>query len=398
MNKWDLEVQESLIESEKEALKELEKAYKQAMLDVTEKLKTMQFDPNNQSNIYRRQHQFALRQQIAAAIVNLQSNAYKTIDQFLSDTYDTAYIGAMYGMGKPKGGLHLIQPIDRNASVKAILTDSKINKGLYNALGVDANKLKKAITHEITRGIASDMPYPDIAARIADRARAPLSRAKVIARTEGHRIQQASQDDARREAKKKGADVVKQWDATLDSGTRPTHRKLDGQIREIDEPFEMDGKKAMYPGKFGRPEEDCNCRCVALTRARWALDEEELETMKERAKFFGLDKTEDFIEYKKKYLKAAETLKNEGKSGKIDVGKTLHALERMTERNISNPEIDNAVKAPLFVGEVTTDEQGRKSQKYIGKDVTVIRNPDTGQVITSWKTSTRLRRKYGKEE
>ena len=72
MNKWDLEVQESLIESEKDALKELEKAYKQAMLDVTEKLKTMQFDPNNQSNIYRRQHQFALRQQIAAAIVNLQ--------------------------------------------------------------------------------------------------------------------------------------------------------------------------------------------------------------------------------------------------------------------------------------------------------------------------------------
>lgn len=308
MNKWDLEVQESLISSEKEALKEIEKAYKQAMLDVTEKLKTMQYDPNNKSNIYRRQHQMALRKQIAAAIVNLQSNTYKTIDQFLSATYDTAYVGAMYEMGKAKGGLHLIQPIDRNAAVKAILTDSKISKGLYNALGVDTEKLKKAITHEITRGIASDMPYPDIAARIADRARAPLSRAKVIARTEAHRIQQASQHDARKIAKAKGADVVKQWDATLDSGTRPTHRRLDGQIREIDEPFEMDGKKAMYPGKFGKPGEDCNCRCVALTRARWALDEEELETMKERAKFFGLDKTEDFKEYKRKYLKAAEAV------------------------------------------------------------------------------------------
>ena len=312
MNKWDLEVQESLIESEKEALKELEKAYKQAMLDVTEKLKTMQYDPNNKSNIYRREHQFALRKQIAAAIVNLQSNTYKTIDQFLSATYDTAYVGAFYEMGKAKGGLHLIQPIDRNAAVKAILTDSKINKGLYNALGVDAEKLKKAITHEITRGIASDMPYPDIAKRIADRARAPLSRAKVIARTEGHRIQQASQHDARKIAKEKGADVVKQWDATLDSGTRPTHRRLDGQIREIDEPFEMDGKKAMYPGKFGKPEEDCNCRCVALTRARWALDEDELNTLKERAKFFGLDKTEDFKEYKRKYLKAAEAVEEGG--------------------------------------------------------------------------------------
>lgn len=306
MNKWDLEVQESLLSSEKQALKEIEKAYREAFKDVTDKLKQMDYDPNNQSLMYRRKHQLALRDQIAVTLSKLQSDTYQTIDRFLSQTYDTAYVGAFYEMGKAKGGVHLIQPIDRNAAVKAILTDSKISKGLYDALGVDADKLKKAITREITRGIASDMPYADIAARISDRARAPLSRAKVIARTEGHRIQQASQDDARREAKKKGADVVKQWDATLDSGTRPTHRKLDGQIREIDEPFEMDGKKAMYPGKFGKPEEDCNCRCVALTRARWALDEDELETLKERAKFFGLDKTKDFKEYKRKYLKAAE--------------------------------------------------------------------------------------------
>lgn len=308
MNKWDLEVQESLLKSEKEALKEIEQAYKDAMLDINEKIFHIRNDYLNESRLYRLKHQKALMQQVAAAISKLQSDSYKTIDSFLSDTYNTAYVGAMYGMGKPRGGVHLIQPIDRNAAVKAILTDSKISTDLYTALGVDANKLKKAITREITRGIASDMPYPDIAARIADRARAPLSRAKVIARTEAHRIQQASQDDARRDAKKKGADVVKQWDATLDSGTRPTHRKLDGQIREIDEPFEMDGKKAMYPGKFGRPEEDCNCRCVALTRARWALDEDELNTMKERAKFFGLDKTEDFKEYKRKYLKAAEAV------------------------------------------------------------------------------------------
>lgn len=306
MNKWEMEVQESLIASEKEALKALEKAYKQAMIDITIKLKSMQYDPNNKSNIYRRAHQNALRQQLAAAIVNLQSNTYHTIDQFLSDTYDTAYAGAMYGMGKPSGGVHLIQAIDRNASARAILTDSKISGGLYKALGVDVEKLKKAITHEITRGIATDIPYNEIARNIAESARAPLSRAKTIARTEAHRIQQASQQDARKAAKAKGADVVKQWDSTLDSDTRPTHRRLDGQIRDIDEPFEMDGKKAMYPGKFGKPEEDCNCRCVAITRAVWALDEDELDEMKERAKFFGLDKTKDFEEYKRKYLKAAE--------------------------------------------------------------------------------------------
>ena len=49
-----------------------------------------------------------------------------------------------------------------------------------------------------------------------------------IARTEGHRIQNQSAMDAANKAKENGADVVKQWDATLDARTRPTHTMLDG--------------------------------------------------------------------------------------------------------------------------------------------------------------------------
>jgi uncharacterized protein with gpF-like domain len=141
-------------------------------------------------------------------------------------------------------------------------------------------------------------------------SKAPMSRAKVIANTEGHRIQQASAFDAQKAAKAKGADVLKQWDSTLDGRTRATHRHLDGQIREVDKPFEADGKEAMFPGDFGDPAEDCNCRCVTLTRAKWALDEEELQTLKDRAERFGLDKTESFEDYKKKYLNA--TTKQKG--------------------------------------------------------------------------------------
>ena len=86
----------------------------------------------------------------------------------------------------------------------------------------------------------------------------------------------------------------------------------------------------MYPGAFGDPSEDCNCRCVALTRARWALDEEELATLKERAAFFELDKQDSFEDFKKKYLKAAETLKNKGKSGIISLN-----LQTFAEKDLS---------------------------------------------------------------
>jgi hypothetical protein len=158
------------------------------------------------------------------------------------------------------------------------------------------------------------MLYDDIARNIANVSKAPLSRAKTIARTEGHRIQQSSTYDAQKAAKKKGADVVKQWDSTLDGATRDTHRLLDGQIREIDEPFEEGGKKAMYPGDFGDPAEDCNCRCASLTRARWGLDEAELQTLKDRAEYFGLDKTKDFEDFKGKYLKADKKIQSGGQA------------------------------------------------------------------------------------
>jgi hypothetical protein len=116
----------------------------------------------------------------------------------------------------------------------------------------------------------------------------------------------------------------------MDGNTRPTHRHLDGQIREMDEPFEMDGKSAMYPGDFGDPAEDCNCRCVTLQRARWALGESELETMKQRAEFFGLDKTADLDEFKEKYLKAVS--ETEEFSKKI-VAKTSEKTRKTLEKN-----------------------------------------------------------------
>ena len=61
------------------------------------------------------------------------------------------------------------------------------------------------------------------------------------------------------------------------------HRQLDGTIVEVDGYFTIDGKKSKYPGGFGNAAEDCSCRCVALTRAKWALDQEELDTMQQCA-------------------------------------------------------------------------------------------------------------------
>lgn len=330
MNKREKEVIQLQLKAEEDVIKELEKQYKAALAEINQKVKLFQFDidmldealnadgldetakavlqSQKRSKIYQKQYQEALQGQISGILDRMQGNNYSTIESYLKQSYEDAYIGTMYDIHGQ--GIPLVMPIDQAAAVKAIMTDSKISKGLYNSLGVDVNGLKKAIRQEITRGIGTGLLYNEIARNIANTAKAPLSRAKVIVRTEGHRIQQQSADDARRGAISRGCDVVKQWDAALDGKTRDNHRRLDGQIREQDEPFEVAGKKAMFPGEFGDPAEDCNCRCVALTRARWALDEDELNSLKERAEYFGLtkDKAKDFGEFKEKYLEATKKM------------------------------------------------------------------------------------------
>lgn len=320
MDKLEKEVILDQLHTEKTVLRELRRQYERALRDIENRIKILQAD-DTPSRAYQADYQKSLKKQVEAILEKLHADEYDTIHKYLTDSYTDGYVGTMYAMGKGKKGIHVITPIDRNAAHKAIITDSKLKTELYAALGYDMDVLKKHVRQEITRGIATSLPYEQIARNISDRTTLPLANANRIVRTEGHRIQQASADDARNAAKAKGADVVKQWDASLDGATRPVHRQLDGQIREVDEPFEAGGYKVMYPGKFGRPEQDCNCRCVALTRARWALDEKELETLKERAKFFGLDKTESFTEYREKYLKAAKTVDITGKSGIIKVKK-----------------------------------------------------------------------------
>lgn len=317
MKKHEKEVTQAELNAEKKVLRDLEKQYQTALKDIDDKVAQLlgRSDADMPNVIYQVQHQKALRSQIHGILEQLQANEFQTVSDYLTASYQQSFVGTMYSIHNQ--GIPVILPIDQNAMVKAVTTNSRLSEDLYTSLGVDIKKLNNSVRTEISRGISAGLSYNEIARNIANASKAPKSRAATIVRTESHRIREESRNDARDMAKKKGADVVKQWDATLDGDTRKSHRKLDGQIREVDEPFEVDGKKAMYPGDFGRPEEDINCRCISLTRARWELDEAELETLKKRAEFFGLDKTDAFAVFEKKYLNVSKTLQNVGNNGII---------------------------------------------------------------------------------
>ena len=317
MRKSEKEALQAMLDDEQETIKALEKAYQRAIRRIDNHIRILESDEMTQSKIYQKRYQEAMKAQINAALDELHKKSNQTIEEYLTRSYQHGYVGTMYSLHKQ--GMPILAPFDQRAVTRAVRTDSKLSGRLYGELGVDMQKLKKTIRREISIGISIGSDYNMIARQVQISSGIPLKRAKTIVRTEGHRIQQQSADDARNAAKGQGCQVVKQWDAVLDGNTRADHRVLDGQIREVGEPFEIDGKKAEYPGEFGRPEEDCNCRCVALTRAKWALDADELQTMKDRAQFFGLDKTEGFREFEEKYLKAEKVLQNQPKKRTMKV-------------------------------------------------------------------------------
>jgi SPP1 gp7 family putative phage head morphogenesis protein len=317
--------------SEKAVLKMLEKHYKDALKDIDEKITAMmgRQDANLPNVIRRIEYQRMLKEQLQTALERLHSNEYETISDYLKESYTDAFVGTMYTLHKQD--VPIILPVDQSVVVKAVTIDSKLKESLYSSIGKDITQLKKTIAAEITRGIASGLMYNDIARNIRNASSIPMKRAKSIARTEAGRVQEQATFDAAKGAKAKGADVVKQWSAFRDGKTRDAHRKLDGQIRELNEPFEVNGKKAMHPHDFGVAELDINCRCTSLTRARAALDANDLKLMQERSayhgllvkdsKAFGKAQAKNIAEFKTKYLKAAETLDTTGKSGIMVVDK-----------------------------------------------------------------------------
>lgn len=319
-------VQMEFLYDEDRVIRRLQAVYNQALKDITQKANALQEEiykiqdkynsiedeqeretlkSMERSKVYQKQYQDALKAQVNSILDKMHRKEFKTVNKYLNDCYDKAFTGNMYVLHGE--GIPLIVPIDQEKVVRAVQVNSKISKGLYSRLGEDVDLLKRKITAQISRGVATGMSYSQMAQQLAGYTKTGYNNAVRITRTEGHRIQQKSTMDACYAARERGADVVKQWDATMDANTRESHQMVDGEIRELDEKF---SNGLMYPGDpSGNAAEVINCRCILLQRAKWALDQKELDRLKERASFYGLDKTKSFDEFNKKYIGTVENSK-----------------------------------------------------------------------------------------
>lgn len=132
----------------------------------------------------------------------------------------------------------------------------------------------------------------------------------------------------------------------------------------------------MYPGDPNGPAaEVINCRCTSDTRARWALDEEELQTLKDRAAFFGLDKTENFEEFKREYIQ----IEKEESKNKYNNTVTSQFIKTPDYRNLYN-NLDEPTEIQRTACKKAREMLSHRSgTKY--EDLTYI-NAETGKHLT----------------
>lgn len=306
INKRQKQVQQSLLNSELEVIKELEKSYKQALKDIDRVIADLlarKDTENLQSIIYQVKYQNALKKELEGFLTVLHTRNYTLIDNYLKDCYENAHIGTLFDLQGQ--GIPLILPLDQEQIISAITLNSKLSAPLYNALGFNIEYLKTSVRMEISRGIAQALGFQEMARNIENITNVDYNKSLRIAKTEGHRIQCESAYNVQVRAKQKGADIVKQWDSTLDSRTRGSHQKLDGEIVNVNEKF---SNGLLYPGDpNGIASEVVNCRCALLQRAKCGLSDEEFTKMNGKTnELQHFESVDDYNKFKKIFWRVTE--------------------------------------------------------------------------------------------
>ena len=124
------------------------------------------------------------------------------------------------------------------------------------------SKAKNAVTQGIIQGESVD----EITKRLVSSLSAQNeNKMRTFARTAITGAQNAGRLESLHDAQEEGIKVKKKWLATLDNRTRDTHRDLDGQVQDVDDPFTSDLGDIMFPGDPNAdPANTYNCRCTMI--------------------------------------------------------------------------------------------------------------------------------------
>ncbi len=167
------------------------------------------------------------------------------------------------------GSRQIADEVNYEGSVDELAEKVNSSKFIKRKLEVSNIKLtkvndatKKRVGKLLKDSINSGESLQQITDKIDDVLGGNRKRALVVARTQVS----GAVSGGRHQSMKEAGVKKRRWVTSGDVDTvRPDHRKANGQIVKIDEPFNVGSENLMYPGDpSGSPKNIVNCRCVAV--------------------------------------------------------------------------------------------------------------------------------------
>jgi hypothetical protein len=132
--------------------------------------------------------------------------------------------------------------------------------GVQNVYEGVGDQLWSTARTQLVEGFQNGESIPQLAARLRASAGMTAKDAVLVARST---VVEASNAASIQTARVSGLEMEKEWLATPDARTRPTHVAAGGQRVPLNEPFTVGGFSADAPGDPGLPpEEKYRCRCT----------------------------------------------------------------------------------------------------------------------------------------
>ena len=208
----------------------------------------------------------AKREQIEQILTDTNKQAVEIINGGRIDVFVTNSNWQAYQIEHKAGVNFGFGIYDADAITKLLRDEPNLLPPKKLSVSKDKKWNKGNINRQISQGIIQGESLDDIAKRLQTVTTMNRNQSLTNARTMMTGAQNAGRLESMKRAQDMGVKVKKKWLATLDGHTRRSHRRLDGQVVDIDEPFKIGGYSIEYPGdSSARPEMVYNCRCTMTT-------------------------------------------------------------------------------------------------------------------------------------
>ncbi|MDY4606393.1 minor capsid protein [Clostridium tertium] len=323
----------------------------------------------------------ALEMQIQSILDNLYDIQYKDggINK-LKEVYENSYYNTLYNIDIYNGFHKEFAQVDVRTIeelIKYPFNGANYSDRLWKQKDHMITKLKENITTMIVQG----KNPKTLSADFAKIFKTKEFEAYRLLHTEGSFIIEQGTRAAYKE------DGVEEYQilATLDTKTSDICREQDSKTYKVDD--YITGSTAPPFHQF----------CRTTTVPYYGEDEGERAARDEDGKTYKVPANMSYTQWYDRYI-TKETEKEYNNliglvANNIKItGISEHLIDRAIQRNVLGKDAKDALINPLKVGKIKKKDNG-KSQEIIGENARVIINPDTGNIITVWKTSTKLRNK-----